>query len=361
MASGSVLLVSYSGVLGGAERVLLDCAVRLGSSAVIACPEGAVAEAARAAGLPVARLPTRTLRFRGGAAAARHAAGIAGLAADVRRLCRDRRPDVLVAWSARAALAAALVPRRARPPLLAVHCDLPPRGVAAQAVRSASRRADAAAALSHAIAQAVAADATVLHPGVDLAAWSPTPSPPPDPPRALMLGALVPWKRPDLALEIVALLPGLRLEIAGAPIPGDDPRFELELHRRAAAPDLRGRVSFLGAVADPRPALARAHCLLHCADAEPYGLALVESLAAGRPVVAPAAAGPLEIVGDGGRLYPPGDARAAADALAAALADSGLGARARARAESHFSVAASTARLRASLAAIAPDELTTTA
>ena len=44
---------------------------------------------------------------------------------------------------------------------------------------------------------------------------------------------------------------------------------------------------FLGAVADPRAALARAHCLLHCADREPFGLALVEALAAGRPVAAP--------------------------------------------------------------------------
>ena len=45
-------------------------------------------------------------------------------------------------------------------------------------------------------------------------------------------------------------------------------------------------------------------------------MVLVEALAAGRPVVAPAAAGPLEIVTDGaGRLYPPGDAAAAAAAL----------------------------------------------
>ena len=69
-------------------------------------------------------------------------------------------------------------------------------------------------------------------------------------------------------------------------------------------------------------ALASAHVLLHCADAEPYGMALVEALAAGRPVVAPAAAGPLEIVADGaGRLYPPGDAQAAVEALRAVLAD----------------------------------------
>ena len=98
------------------------------------------------------------------------------------------------------------------------------------------------------------------------------------------------------------------------------------------APDLAGRVRLLGALPDPRTALRDAHVLLHCADAEPYGLALVEALAAGRPVVAPAAGGPLEIVTpDSGRLYAPGDATAGAAALASALHDPVLRAGARAR------------------------------
>ena len=89
----------------------------------------------------------------------------------------------------------------------------------------------------------------------------------------------------------------------------------------------------LGAVAEPREALAGAHCLLHCADREPFGLALVEALAAGRPVVAPAAAGPLEIVTPAcGRLYAPGSADAGATALRAVLAEPELRAGARARA-----------------------------
>ena len=145
----------------------------------------------------------------------------------------------------------------------------------------------------------------MIHPGVDLDRWS-LPDPPPGPPRALCLGALVPWKRADLALEIAARVPELALELAGAPLAGDPPGFVAALHERAARPDLAGRVRFLGALDDPRLALARANCLLHCADREPYGLALVEALAAGRPVVAPAAGGPLEIVTPGsGRLYRP--------------------------------------------------------
>ena len=44
MRGRPVLFVSYSGVLGGAERVLLDCATRLGRPALVACPEGSMGD-----------------------------------------------------------------------------------------------------------------------------------------------------------------------------------------------------------------------------------------------------------------------------------------------------------------------------
>ncbi len=79
-------------------------------------------------------------------------------------------------------------------------------------------------------------------------------------------------------------------------------------------------MSFDGPVSDPAAALAEATCLLHCADREPFGVALVEALACGRPVVAPASGGPREIVDRTcGVLYDPGDARAAAAALVDAV------------------------------------------
>jgi glycosyltransferase involved in cell wall biosynthesis len=103
-------------------------------------------------------------------------------------------------------------------------------------------------------------------------------------------------------------------------------------------------------VDDVPAALARSHVLLHCADAEPYGLALVEALAAGRPVVAPAAGGPLEIVREGaGRLYRAGDADAGAAALRAVLADARAPARARRRAQLRFDLVDSTRRLEAAI------------
>jgi glycosyltransferase involved in cell wall biosynthesis len=82
-------------------------------------------------------------------------------------------------------------------------------------------------------------------------------------------------------------------------------------------------------------------------------MALVEALASGRPVVAPAAAGPLEIVDAScGVLYPPGDARAAATALVDAISRADqLGAAARARAEANFDRTTSSARFAALLEA----------
>jgi len=355
-----LLFVSYSGVLGGAERILLDGATRLGEPVVLVCPDGPLAAQAHAAGLLVEPTPPRPLRLRAGpAAAARHAAGLAGLARDTARASRRHAPRAVIAWGARAILASAL--RRGGPPLLAVHNDLIGGGPVAAAVRRTTARADRVAALSHAIAADVAraparprepdparaGEIAVLHPGVDLDAWHPAPVPD-GPSVALVLGALVPWKRPELALEVAARVPRLRLELAGEAIPGDDPAYAHGLRRRAEA--LGGRVRFLGRVEDPRPALARARLLLHCADAEPYGLALVEALAAARPVVAPAAGGPLEIVGDGaGRLYPPGDAGAAAGAVEAVLDDDAAAAAARARAEACFDVRDSARRLREAL------------
>jgi glycosyltransferase involved in cell wall biosynthesis len=340
MSGNPTVFVSYSGVLGGAERILLDCATRLPGPVLVACPEGGLAAAVRAAGLEHAPLPERTLRL--GAA---HARGLAGLARDVRSLNAER----LVAWGARAVLATAPLPRR--PPLLAVHMDLLPRRGVGAAVRWATRRADGVAAASEAIAHAVGG-ATVLWPGVDLERFAPAPAPN-GAPRALALAALVPWKRPDLALEVAARVPGLQLELAGAPIPGDDGAYVRSLEARAAAGDLAGRVTFLGPVADPREALARAHCLLHCSDAEPWGLALVEALAAGRPVVAADAGGPREIVAGGaGRLFPPGDADAGAAAVRQVLDDPAAPAAARARAE-RFPVEASAARFAAALEGIA--------
>jgi glycosyltransferase involved in cell wall biosynthesis len=190
----------------------------------------------------------------------------------------------------------------------------------------------------------------VSHAGVDLERFAAAPLPD-GPPELLVLGAIVPWKRPDLALEVAARAGEVHVLFAGAPIDRDGEALLARLRERAGRPDLAGRVEFLGGLDDPRAALRRATLVLHCAPREPFGIALVEALASGRPVVAPAAAGPVEIVDEScGRLYRPLDVEAAAAAVRELAADSdllaGLAAAGRRRAELEFGLDAARERLR---------------
>jgi glycosyltransferase involved in cell wall biosynthesis len=322
------LLIAQTGWLGGAERVLLDWALAIERPVLLACPDGPLADAAVGAGLQVLALPERSLRRRG--RSGRAAIELAGLARDTGRMTRRHRPAVVVASGQRPILAAASAPLSGAR-LIALHHDLPPGPAVARGLRAASARSAVAVATSVAIRPLVGREPVVIRPGVDLAHW--TLPPPPEPPRVLFLGALVPVKRADLALEITARVPGVALDLAGAPLGDDSGGLVSALRARAARPDLAGRVRFLGAVPDPRTALVEARCLLHCADREGFGLALLEALAAGRPVVAPAAGGSLEIVTPAcGRLFAPGDAASGAAALRSMLRDDRAPAAARERA-----------------------------
>jgi glycosyltransferase involved in cell wall biosynthesis len=359
------LFVSYTAAAGGAEGILLDQAAALPGPVAIACPGGALAQAARARGLAVVTLRERRTELR---ASVRDRLGaparIAAQAREVRRAVADLRPRCLVGWSMRGLLVAvgALAGLRERPPLVFQHNDLLPSPAVGRVVRAAASRASRVVCLCNAIAEDLdprgRLGVEVIYPGVDLERFTPTPVPD-GPPLALVLGAIVDWKRPDLALDAAALarreLPGLRVRLAGAPFGTAGAELEGRLRDRATADDLAGAVELVGRVDDVPAALAGATCLLHCADREPFGMALVEALASGRPVAAPSAGGPVEIVDRScGRLFAPGDAGDAAAALVdVARRAPQLSAPARARAESMFDVRRSTARFRDLIAQVA--------
>jgi N-acetylglucosaminyl-diphospho-decaprenol L-rhamnosyltransferase len=241
-----------------------------------------------------------------------------------------------VAWAIRTAIVApaAAAALDMRPAVVARHVDLMPGPAIARLVRAAAARTDRVTVNSLAVARDLDPEGrlgerlSVISPGIDLSAydreWERSPVP-----EVLLLGALTPVKRPELALEAVARaarsVPDLRLKVVGSPMNAGGERLLEELRRRSAQPDLEGRVMFAGELPDPREALGRAWCLLHCADREAFGSVLLQALASGRPVVAPAAGGPAEIVEQScGRLYRPGDADAAAAALVEVLGTPGM-------------------------------------
>ncbi len=160
-------------------------------------------------------------------------------------------------------------------------------------------------AVARRLADAYGRPAQVIHPPVAVERWSGVVRRR-EPSRLVWFGRLVPYKRPDLAIE-AARRAGLPLTMIG-----DGPeRARLE----ASAPD---GVRFLGhaPVEVVRDALADARVLVFPGE-EDFGIAAVEALAAGVPVVAPALGGAPDFLrhGENGLLTRTQDP----DELAAAL------------------------------------------
>ncbi len=137
--------------------------------------------------------------------------------------------------------------------------------------------------------------ATVIHPPVDTGFFTPGEGVGDGTEYALVVSALAPYKRVELALAACERL-GMPLRVVG-----DGP--ELERLRPLAGP----RTRFLGRV-DGGELLALyrdAACLLQ-PGVEDFGISTVEALACGVPVVALGEGGVLDVVEDGvhGVLYP---------------------------------------------------------
>lgn len=99
-----------------------------------------------------------------------------------------------------------------------------------------------------------------------------------------------------------------------------------ELQALAASLGIQGSVDFLGFVDDAAAELHEADILVATAPAEPFGLSVLEAMAAGTAVVAASAGGHVETVGaaEGACLFPPGDDARLAELLVA-LADDDTG------------------------------------
>ena len=159
----------------------------------------------------------------------------------------------------------------------------------------------------------------------------------------LAIGRLVPQKGHDVLLAAMAELKRRQPDVWLA-IVGDGPDREA-LASRAAELGVEDDVVFVGHTYDIASWLERSELLVHPSRWEGFGLVLLEAMLAGRAVVASRVSAISEIVidPDTGRLVPPDDPAALADALDDVLGTPGrakeLGAAGRRRADASFSVA----------------------
>lgn len=370
MTPPRTLFVTHSGVLGGAERSLLDL---MGGwpreRKLLVLADGPVVAAARARGITVDVEPLGAL-----GAVKRESRGPGlGALADVARLSGKlataaKAFDVIHANSQKAFVVAAAAGLLARRPVVWHLRDiLSTAHFSARNIKAAVFLANARAAAVICNSAATAAGfveaggrpelAQVVHNGLDAARFDAVTDGEATALRA-ELGAggaqvlavcarLAPWKGQHVVLAALQALPHAHAWIIGRALFGED-AYAYGLRGHATALGVADRVRFLGEREDVPVLLRAADVVAHAAvDAEPFGRVVVEGMLARRPVIATDAGGVREILTDGetGWLVKPGDPSALADAAIRVHAmrpaeRDAIVARARADAELRFTVPA---------------------
>lgn len=373
-----ILFLNPVGILGGAERALLDllaCLRRLDAGLslhLLAGTDGPLLEEARALGVEsrLLALPERlsTLgdsglrgrslwegwRFVRGLAPAPALA--AGYGRSLRREVAALGPDLVHSNGIKTHL---LSPVTAGLPLKRVwhiHDFLGERPLVRRALGALSPLASAAIANSRAVgddARGVLGRVPVhvVYNGVDVERFSPGPAEGarldalaglgPAPEGTLRVGLVATyarWKGQDVFLEAAAELarqhPGLpvRFYLVGAPLyrtPGSQ-FSEEELRGLISARGLEGRAGLVPFQPEPAGVYRALDVFVHASTRrEPFGLTIAEALACGRPALVSRASGAAEELTDGvdALAVPPGDVGALVAGLRTLLEDAGLRAR----------------------------------
>jgi glycosyltransferase involved in cell wall biosynthesis len=337
------LLVNHTSTISGGEHSLLELlrAMPDGVDAVLACPEGPLAEEAHAIGIRVERLPKTdgSLKLHPWHTA-KGVSSLVSSALAIRRLSRRHGADVVHANSIRAGLSATLASRLGGPPAVVHVRDCLPEGrVPAATTRFLRRRAAAIVANSSHTLQRFGSpeQGVVVHNPVDTRRFDCARIDRADVRRGLglepdrvvvgVVAQLTPWKGQDDAIRATALLKASGVDVTLLLVGSakfttsatrhDNITYVEGLHELARSLDVEREVRFLGERGDIPEILAALDLVLLPSWEEPFGRAVIEAFAMGVPVVATDVGGTCEIVSEGedGLLRPPRRPDAWADAI----------------------------------------------
>lgn len=370
----SVLAVSPVAEAGGAETLLVDVLVGLQDSglevALAALGNGPLAGVAEARGVKAVTGPALSFRRPG---------SVVACVRTLRRGLRDLQPDVVLASHPKGQLISRLATAGRRDVGRVTQLYDPPSSRSLSA-RVAALLREPRLSITDETAQAYRAlnpklDPIVIAPGTDAerlrrdaahgdpdATWAHAGLSGAGP-RVVMMSRLQRFKGPfdflAVAARVTASRPDARFMIIGPDSP-IEPGLRQQLEAAIVERGLDGSVALAGRLSavDLAATLGGATVLVHPSHREPFGLAVVEALALGTPVVSYATTGPVAILRTGGgAVVPVGDVDALAATLVKALEDPAILARwagdARLTA-GRFDVATSVARYRDVLARSMP-------
>jgi glycosyltransferase involved in cell wall biosynthesis len=387
-----ILFLNPSGLFGGAERSLLDIIASLASARsdwemrLVAGSDGPLIRRAHALNIAATVLPMPALLTQVGDSAVRGSAGAIGarlsfaanlltatlatnrytrtLAREIERIAptliytNGFKMHVIGTWAA----------RRNAPVVWHIHDYVGARPVMSCLMRRQASRCAAAITNSDSVRRdlsRVCADrvtATTVYNAVDLDQFAPTgpavdldalaglSAAPSGTVRVGLVATMARWKGHQVFLRAIAELPvhvRARVRayvIGGAIYPTRGSQLSAdELRASAERLGISDCVGFTGFVDDVASAIRALDIVVHAStEPEPFGLAIIEAMACGKPVIVSDAGGAAEVVKlcGGALLHPPGDSAALAGCIERLVCNpserANLGAAGRASAEEFF-------------------------
>ncbi len=132
-----------------------------------------------------------------------------------------------------------------------------------------------------------------------------------------LFGRITPWKGQEIFLQALSQIPNAHALIVGEAFFGEED-YQDYLHQLIKQLGIESRVTFTGHSDQVPEWMAACDIIVHCSTApEPFGLVIVEGMAAHKPVIASDGGGAQEIIQDKvtGQLTPMKDSAALAAAI----------------------------------------------